>query len=62
MCQKRKDENKMYSVYILGTRTREMMNESRILGAIVVATSSSLIIWGLNVNVQHGYEKKIFVG
>jgi hypothetical protein len=61
MCQKRKDENKMYSVYILGTRTREMMNESRILGAIVVATSS-LIIWGLNVNVQHGYEKKLFVG
>jgi hypothetical protein len=31
-------------VFFLGTNTREMMNESRILGAVVVATSS-FTVW-----------------
>jgi hypothetical protein len=45
LCQERQEENRRSNVCILGTKTREMMNESRISGTIVVATSS-LIVWG----------------
>ncbi len=45
----------------LRTNTKEMMNESKILGVVVVATSF-LIVWGLNVSVQCGhFEKRIHV-
>jgi hypothetical protein len=37
------------------------MNESKILGMVVVATAF-LIVWGLNVSVQCGhFEKRIHV-
>jgi len=45
LCQERQDGIKRSSICILGTRAREMMNESRISGAIVVV-ASSLTIWG----------------
>jgi hypothetical protein len=36
MCQERQEGIKSSSICILGTKTREMMNESRILGAVVM--------------------------
>jgi hypothetical protein len=45
LCQERQEEIRRSSICILGTKTREMMNESRILGVVVVATSS-LKVWG----------------
>jgi len=45
LCQERQEGNKRFNVCILGTRTREKMNESRISRAVVVA-ASSLIVWG----------------
>jgi hypothetical protein len=55
------EDTRKSGICILGTKTREMMNESKILGVIVVATSS-LIVWGFNVSVQCGhFEKRIHV-
>jgi len=46
LCQECQEEIKRSNICILGTKTREiMMNDSRISGAVVVATSS-LTIWG----------------
>jgi hypothetical protein len=45
MCQERPEEIKRSSIFILGTNTREMINESRIL-RVVIITTSSLTIWG----------------
>jgi len=54
LCQEGQDENMKSSVCILGTRTREMMNEYRISGTVVVA-ASYLIVWGFNVNMCRGH-------
>jgi hypothetical protein len=46
----------------LRTKTREMMNESRISGVVVVV-ASSLIVWGLSVSVQCShFKKRVHVG
>jgi len=45
LCQECQEEIRIFSICILGTKTREMMNESRISGVVVVATSS-LTVWG----------------
>jgi len=57
LCQEHQDENRRFSVCILRTKTKEMMNESRILGVIVVATSF-LTVWGLNVNVSWSFLRR----
>jgi hypothetical protein len=41
-CQERKEKIRRSSICILGTKAREMMNES---GGVVVA-ASSLTVWG----------------
>ncbi len=40
LCQERKEGNRRSSVCILGTRTREVMKESRVSGVIVAAAIS----------------------
>jgi len=45
LCQEHQEEIERSSICILGTKTREMMNESRISGAVVVA-ASFLTLWG----------------
>jgi hypothetical protein len=45
MCQKRQEGIRRSNICILRTKAKEMMNESRISRAVVVATSS-LIVWG----------------
>jgi hypothetical protein len=45
LCQECQEEIRRSNICILGTKTREMMNDSRISGAVVVATSS-LTVWG----------------
>jgi hypothetical protein len=54
LCQEHQNENRGSSVYILKTKTKEMMNEYKILGVIVVA-ASFLTVWGFNVNVCRGH-------
>jgi len=54
LCQEGQDKNMRSSVCILRTRIREMMNESRISGAVVVA-ASSFTVWGFNVNMCCGH-------
>jgi hypothetical protein len=53
LCQERQEGIKRFRVCILGTRTREMMNGSRILGAVVMASiisdSLRVLIWTCNV-------------
>jgi hypothetical protein len=54
LCREHQEDIRKSSICILGTKTRETMNESRISRAVVVTTSSSTI-WGhigLNVSVQ----------
>jgi hypothetical protein len=51
LCQECQEGNRRSNVCILGTRSREMMNESKILRTVVVATTS---FGGLDVNVYYG--------
>jgi hypothetical protein len=43
LCQECQEEIMRSSICILGIKTREMMNESRISGMVVVTTSSLTI-------------------
>jgi hypothetical protein len=45
LCQERQEGIKGLGVCILGIKTREMMNEFKISGVIVVS-ASSLTVWG----------------
>ncbi len=45
LCQERQEGIKRLGVCILGIKTREMMNEFKISGVIVVS-ASSLTVWG----------------
>jgi len=54
MCQEHQEGNMRPNVYILAIRSREMMKEFSILGAIVVGTIILISFWvfgGFYVNV-----------
>jgi hypothetical protein len=51
LCQECQEGNRRSNVCILGTKSREMMKKSRILGVVVVVVPSLTILGGFDVNV-----------
>ncbi len=47
LCQKRQEGNRRCNVYILGTKSGEIMKEHRILGTIVMAAIIVVRFWGV---------------